>query len=194
MPKTGTHAVRELLREVQVDGDWEQQVLFGKQYVPIPEIARVGHGHISAQQLAPCLDPIVWENYFKFAFVRNPYDRFISICFFLNRNNHAFAESPLKWMKLATQRSQFRSRVLVMPQCLQLINTGGHIALDFIGRYETLQASVDEVCKRLQIPVKRLNKTNTSEHRGYRDYYDDELRSWVERFYRDDLRRFNYGY
>lgn len=81
-----------------------------------------------------------------------------------------------------------------MPQYLQLINNERRLALDFIGRYETLQASVDEVCKNLQIPVRRLKKTNTSEHKGYREYYDEELKCWVESYYRDDLKHFNYGY
>jgi hypothetical protein len=39
-----------------------------------------------------------------------------------------------------------------------------------------------------------LKKTNTSEHKGYREYYDEELKCWVESYYRDDLKHFNYGY
>jgi len=194
VPKTGTHAVRELLSPHKGPDDWEQQTLFGEQLLPIPEIAKIQHGHISAQQIAPYLDVSIWQNYFKFAIVRNPFDRFISICFFLNRKNPMFVETPLQWMKSAIKVQRFRQRILVKPQYQQLIDGQGNIAMDYVGRYETLQESVDEICQQLQLETTPLQKRNTSEHSEYREYYDDELRSAVENIYQEDLRRFNYSY
>ena len=194
VPKTGTHALRELLAPHKGPDDWEQQILFGQQQSPIAEIAKIQHGHISAQQIAPHLQPAIWQSYFKFAIVRNPFDRFISICFFLNRKNPQFLETPLQWMKSAITVSRFRARVLVRPQYLQLVDAQGNSAMDYIGRYEQLQDSVDEICDRLQLKSTQLQKRNTSEHNQYREYYDEELKSAVAEFYQEDLRRFNYCY
>ena len=194
VPKTGTHAVRELLSSHKGPDDWEQQILFGKQFLPIPEIAKIQHGHISVQQIVPYLDTSIWQDYFKFAIVRNPFDRFISICFFLNRKNPLFLETPLQWMKSAIKVQRFRERVLVKPQYQQLIDAQGNIAMDYVGRYEVLQDSIDEICQRLQVETTQLQKRNTSEHKQYREYYDDELKSAVEIFYQEDLTRFNYAY
>lgn len=194
VPKTGTHAVRELLSSHKGPDDWEQQILFGEQFLPIPEIAKIQHGHISAQQIAPHIEKAVWDNYFKFAFVRNPFDRFISVCFFLNRQNPRFAETPLPWMKSAIAAPRFRQRILVQPQYLQLIDLQGNIAMDYVGRYEGLQDSVDEICGKVQIESKPLQKKNASEHQQYREYYDDELKSAVESFYKEDLKRFSYSF
>ena len=52
VPKTGTHAVREVLRPLLNDADWEQQMLTGRMLSPVPELANIGHGHISYQQLS----------------------------------------------------------------------------------------------------------------------------------------------
>ena len=192
VPKTATHAIREALRQHLAPDDWEQQTLFGKQYLPFPEIARMQHGHIAAVQIRPHLDPAVWEDYFKFGFVRNPFDRFVSTCFFLNRDNPGFAESAVTFMKQALSVRRFRERVLVRPQYRQLVNERGEIALNFVGRYEDLQQSYDEICNRLDLPTTELGRKNPSQHRAYTSYYDDELQQIVAAYYADDFRVFGY--
>jgi hypothetical protein len=82
--------------------------------------------------------------------------------------------------------------VLVRPQYLQLVDAQGNSAMDYIGRYEQLQDSVDEICDRLQLKSTQLPKRNTSEHNQYREYFDEELKSAVAELYQEDLRRFNY--
>lgn len=194
VPKTATHTIREALRAHKGPEDWEQQVLFGKQFLPIPEIARLQHGHISARQIQPLVEPELWESYFKFAFVRNPFDRYVSTCFFLNRRDPNFARSAAQFMKQALSRPQFRQRVLVKPQYLQLIDASGEIALDYVGRYETLQESFNEICERINIPATNLGRKNASDHTTYSEYYDDELRDIVADFYSEDLKRFGYDF
>ncbi|MYH69651.1 MAG: sulfotransferase family protein, partial [Gammaproteobacteria bacterium] len=82
VPRTATHALRQALRPCLGDNDWEQQALFGKQSIPVPGIATIGHGHVSFQQLRKNLPAQTWSSYFKFGFVRNPFDRFVSTCLF----------------------------------------------------------------------------------------------------------------
>lgn len=194
VPKTATHAVREALRQNLGPDDWEQQVLFGRQVLPILELAKIQHGHLSAQQIKPHLSEHKWESYFKFGFVRNPYDRFVSTCFFLNRKVPNFAANATAFMKQALTVPRFRQRVLVRPQQLQLTGADGQIALDYVGRFETLQASYDEICSRIEIPSAELPHKNASDHSTFAQYYDDELREIVADYYATDLKLFNYNF
>ena len=194
VPKTATHAVRELLRMHMGSRDWEQQALYGKQALPIPALAKLIHGHISVREIKPHLDLAVWQSYIKFGFVRNPYDRFISVCFFLNRNNEQFAGQPLSWMKAALGRDQFRQRILVRPQYQQLVDHNGDIALDYVARYESIDDSVAELSELLNLPLSALPTKNTSEHGAYTAYYDDELREMVSEFYQGDFKMFCYNH
>ena len=41
------------------------------------ELARLQHGHLSLEQVRPYLRPEEFGSFFKFAFVRNPFDRFV---------------------------------------------------------------------------------------------------------------------
>jgi len=194
VPKTATHSIREALRQHKEPDDWEQQMLFGKQVLPFPEIAKIGHGHISAKEISAVLPAKQWQSYLKLAFVRNPFDRFVSACAFLNRGNPEFASRSTEWMKVAMTQPQFRQRVLIRPQAQQLCGDGGKLAVDFVGRYETIQTSLDEIFDRLSLPSAQLEIRNSSKHGHYRDYYDDNLRQQVSELYRDDMELFDYSF
>ena len=194
VPKTGTHAVREVLRTHLSRDDWEQQMLTGNQKLPIPEIAEIGHGHITVREIRPYLSQEIWSEYHKFAFIRNPFDRFISVCAFLNRENPAFAKSPLAWMKEALSRPRFRERVLVREQFEQLCNEEREIGVDSVGRYESLQESLDAVLGKLSLPSSPLSVLNSSEHKAYSEYYDEELKGLVQALYSTDIEEFNYAF
>ena len=183
-----------MLRPYLKSEDWEQQVLHGKQLSPIDQIARIGHGHITVQELRSVLPPEVWKSHYKFAIVRNPFDRFVSVCSFLNRDNPEFKEHPLRWMKAALQRPRFRQRVLVRPQIDQLMDKDKEIRLDYIGRYENLQQSMDRIFRDLDLLPTSLKQRNASSHAHYKQYYDDELKDAAASFYKQDLKLFGYEY
>jgi len=168
-------------------------VLFGQQSLPIPQLAKLGHGHITTRELRPHLAADQWRDYFKFGFVRNPFDRFVSTCFFLNRDDPHFARTATAFMKDRLRRPRFQQRVLVRPQYLQLCDSDGRIALDHVGRYEDLQQSYDAICAHIGIASTELGVKNASTHSAYDEYYDEELRQLVAAFYTQDLRIFDYG-
>ena len=191
-PRTGTHAVRAALQPHLGKDDWQQQSLTGSARLPIPELARIGHGHISLRQVQAHLPSEIWRDYFKFAMVRNPYERYVSACTFLNRRNPAYAGREMAFMKVALTRQRFRQRVLVRPQEALLVDDAGVVGLDFVGRYERLQSSFDHVCERTGIPPIRLTRRNASHYGDYRRYYDGALLEQVNIFYRADFHRFDY--
>ncbi len=64
--------------------------------------------------------------------------------------------------------------------------------MDIVGRYESLQASFDEISAALELPTVDLARKNASEHKSYSEYYDDELIESVAKFYADDFEMFSY--
>ena len=192
VPRTGTHSVRTALQPHLGEGDWQQETLRRELASPVPALARVGHGHLSLRQVQAHLPEEVWAGYFKFAFVRNPYDRFVSSCAFLNTHNPGYAGNELAFMKRALAAEGFRRRVLVRPQAEFLEDELGALGMDFVGRYETLPASFAQACRRIGLPPRPLPRSNASSHKPFSHYCDDELLRTVTDFYRSDFERLGY--
>ena len=193
IPKTGTHAMREVLRPHLGTEDWEQQLRFGEQLSPLPEIAAINHGHVAYRQLARVIPDETLAQYFTFAFVRHPFDRFVSVCAFLARTDPSYQVDPTAWMKRALTRAPFRKRVLVATQSdLLTCEHSGSIKLDFVGRYESLQTDCDHVCRTLSLPAVPLPRKNSSEHRQPHEVLDDALREALTERYSDDFEAFSY--
>ena len=191
-PRTATHAIRAALQPHLGADDWQQEALTRTLRLPILELARIGHGHISLRQAKACLPSEIWDEYFKFSMVRNPYERYVSACTFLNRHNPGYTGRETAFMKTALTRQRFRRRVLVRPQVTLLVNGAGTVGMDFVGRYEHLQQSFDQACERIGIPPSRLTRRNASHHGDYRRYYDEALLEQVNDFYRADFGQFGY--
>lgn len=194
IPKTGTHSVRQALRTQLGTQDLEQVGLFVEKRFPFKEFANITHGHISTQQIRPVLGEYVFKRYYKFAFVRNPYDRFVSYCAFMGREDNEFEAAPRDFMKHIVKNRNSMDHLLYRPQHEFITDAEGHLAVDFIGRTEDMQASYDAICARLELPPAALGCINTSRHRPYVEYYDAELRNAVATVYRRDLELFNYEF
>jgi len=193
IPKTGTHAVRRALRAHLGSDDIEQVGLFVNKRFPIDDLAAIGHGHLSLAQVRPYLSSEQFGGYFKFAFVRNPFDRFISYCAFMTRDNGAFDRDPRGTMRRMLDAPPM-GHVLFQPQHGFLVDAEGALLTDAIGRVEDMQASYNGFCARLGFASAELERVNSSRRDDYRVYYDDELIAGVTALYRRDLDLFGYAF
>jgi hypothetical protein len=194
IPKTGTHSVRRALREHMVEGDLEQVGLFVQKRLPFEPLAALGHGHISLSQVRPFLGEEKFGGYLKFAFVRNPFDRFVSYCAFVTREDGAFLRRPREVMRYFLFQDRPLDHLLFQPQHTLVTDEDGRLLADVIGRVEDMQTSYDEICARIGIPGAILDRVNSSEHGTFRDYYDAELIEGVADVYRRDLELFGYSF
>jgi hypothetical protein len=193
IPKTGTHSVRQALRQHMGPQDLEQVGLFVKKHFPIPELARLQHGHLSLMQIRPYLRNEEWQGFFKFAFVRNPFDRFVSYCAFMTRDQGSFERDPKGVMRHFLAQPPLQ-HLLFQPQHLLIIDQEGKLLTDQVGRVEEMQRSYDEICERIGIPTAVLDKVNSSKRADYRQYYDQALIDGVAKLYERDLELFGYEF
>ncbi|MCJ2177189.1 sulfotransferase family 2 domain-containing protein [Novosphingobium album (ex Hu et al. 2023)] len=195
VPKTGTHAVRQALREQLGKEDVEQVRLFEEKSFPWQDLAAVRHGHLSLRQVRPCLGEEAFGNYFKFAFVRNPFDRFVSYCAFMLRGGDVFQRQPQDVMYHFLFREPPEQHILAQPQASLLTGEDGRTLLtDMVGRVEDMQGSYDAICACIGIPSRPLDRVNGTRHADYRRYYDRTLIEGVAARYAQDLELFGYAF
>lgn len=194
IPKTATHAVRFALRKhMDEQQDWEQVGLYQQKKLPFDVLAKIDTGHIKALEASAVLDEKLWHHYFKFAVVRNPYDRFVSFCTYIHREDMHFAKQALVKMKTMIADSSVQQRILFRPQYEFVTNQQGGMMVDFIGHYENLQKDYEHICSQLGIRAEKLSRVNRSIRGPYQDYYDEELRAAVYKFYQQDFALFGYS-
>jgi hypothetical protein len=142
-----------------------------------------------------------WNQRFSFAIVRNPWDRAVSHYHYRRMTNQTgLAEKPLpfnEWIKrVYVDRSPeyVNEEKMFLTQADWVCDAQGRIMVDYIGRFENLQASWDEICERLQREKSLLPHEKKSSRGGFRDYYDDESRAIVAQFFHRDLELFDYTF
>ena len=193
IPKTGTHAVRQALRAHLGPEDIEQVGLFVQRKFPMPELAALQHGHLSLEQVRPFIRPEQFDSFFKFAFVRNPFDRFISYCAFMTRVRGELESRPHQVMQHYIDHPQWQ-HVLFQPQYSFVADGGGNLLSDYVGRVEQMQQSYDEITRRIGIESAELGRVNATKRRDYRDYYTPALVDGVAALYARDLELFGYEF
>ena len=139
-------------------------------------------------------------DYFKFAFVRDPLDRFISAWQdkVVNMNYYKFPAATHREM----QRVEAFARWTAEQDLSAVPGTDQHLALqsrlidlsqvDFVGRLESFDRDFAEVCERIGAPAVPTAPQNQTAPGGHRREVSDELRELVATMYRRDHQIFGY--
>lgn len=123
------------------------------------------------------------DNYFKFAFTRNPWDRFVS--------GMKYAYNDVSKKKMI---EILNGRCWITKSQYPYVFHENKKVLDYIGKVENLQNDFDYVCNKIGIPSQELPHRNKSTHNHYTEYYDDETKEMVAKHFEEDIKLFNYKY
>lgn len=144
-----------------------------------------------------------FKEYFKFAFVRNPYYRLVSAFTYLNKGGINKFDKAYREQNLIKYNNDFKKFVMDIkshlnhvhfkPQVNWLTDQNGTNMMDFIGRHENIDNDFKYVLNRLKLPTKRLKTSNVSNPKHSIPVYDSEMIEIVTNVYRRDFEKFNYS-
>lgn len=151
--------------------------------------------HLPAERIRAQLGEAIWNAYFKFCVVRNPFDKLISAYYFQQSRglfqphaDEADSAAFERWLRSAKLPSDRNKYVI-----------DGQPCLDFVARHENLHADLARVCARLDLPwePERLPSFKA----GIRPpeavaarLYNEASREIVREAYAFELREFGYGF
>jgi hypothetical protein len=148
--------------------------------------------HATASEIRASIDREIFNSVFKFTFVRNPWDWQVSLYHYIleHPENHGHEETK----RMGSFRNFVFSREnLDFTQTGCLVDESGCLLVDFVGRFENLEADFKTICDKVGITAS-LPHIYKSDRRGYRDYYDPETRDITARLYAEDIERFGYTF
>ena len=153
--------------------------------------------HLMARQILTEVGPETFQAYFKFAIVRNPWDRLISqftylttrpdLCQYLGMNS---GDSLRTYLQLIATKKHVQWK-----QQVAFVSDGeGRSLVDYIGRFEEFEASVRQIMDRIGLPITTIPHEKQSQRGPYQDYYDSETRDMVAMMYAADIEAFGYSF
>ena len=142
-----------------------------------------------------------WREYYKFAVVRNPWDRVVSEFFWRHtlptRRPSIRLAKFIDYCEARIRDRRNRARDIYWPHAqLQesfITDAAGYVIVDDVFRFEDLESVVCELKERTGLPLS-LQKLNDSCHDDYRQYYDKATRDRVGQLYAKDIARFGYEF
>jgi hypothetical protein len=147
------------------------------------------YNHMPAEDARALLnDDRVWRSYFKFAFDRNPWDRQVS--FYHHRYRSKAAPPPFPEFIRSDRRARINN--------YEIYSIDGHVAVDFVGRFEHLQEDLAHALAQVGITYdEELPRAKTTTGRNaapYRDYYDAKTRDIVGSWYAPEIELLGYAF
>ena len=201
VPKTGSTSIRAMLGKAYIphlnlveiktlmENSWTQ---FG---------GRTNRIRAALYQLLPRERKIEigrrqFESYFKFGFVRNPWDRVVSL---YERTEPIQMKDKMSFDEFV-EWIQFSSATCIhsSPHRYQLdwfLDGSGNMLADFIGRFECLERDWAVVADKLGITEKTLLHARENPRvRPYTEYYTARTRDLIAQKFKIDIEHFGYDF
>lgn len=144
---------------------------------------------------------------FKFTFVRNPWDRFVSLYMYFTTWAPKRKGSPLslRWEQRIPSFHEFvmefdsicKTREDIKAHAMsqtQFAYYKGHRFVDFIGKFESLKKDFEFVQETCNLVKEELPHRMKTDRDHYSMYYDEEMKEKVTNLYREDIETFGYKY
>jgi hypothetical protein len=174
----------------------------------IPDIRTFAPRHEIAARGMQKLD--AWDEYYKFAFVRNPWDRLVSWYSMVTTPQKIPKTGNELWRYARENSSTFEEFIynctdevevtkgvtysFAYNQLDYVTDEQGNFLVDFIGQLETFDNDVQEVFDRIGVELETIPHRNRSDHRHYSTFYKPDTEMIVRERFKRDIEYFGYEF
>jgi hypothetical protein len=152
------------------------------------------YNHMPASDIKAFVGDNIWDEYFKFCVIRNPFEKVLSGFFFRVVNN-VFDDTP---RMISAFRDWVKSQngMIAIDRHAYLID--GLVSVDFFIKQENLLEDVKKVCKIIDVPFyeetfPQLKTLYRPKNAKIEDYYDNETKEIVLKSYAFEFENFKYN-
>lgn len=157
-------------------------------------------------------DATLPEDFYTFAFVRNPWDRMVSIYEFTKKRIEQYPHRYKdfkgydqfnwdfeKWlMEGAMYSDNFGVDTLPpiqrLSQSYYIADKKGNIIIDKVGKVETFDKDLEDIASYLCLKISSDRFFNNTETKPYQKYYSKKGKSFIEKYFKWDIETFEYEF
>ncbi len=163
----------------------------------LPSKTPVFYNHIPAfriREMIAEMDTSIWDDYFKFCFERNPWDKAISLYYFHNQDGPWSRKELNKFIMHEGNFPKTREWVSYTDEDQK------NIIVNKVFKYEKMDEAFKYLKKRLNLPSdvkmpeKRFKGWMRKDHRHYREVLTNEERERIAEVYNKEIKEFVYEY
>jgi hypothetical protein len=199
IPKTGGNSIQNIIgkysqgrivsKKNHQDGDERFEIINEKHKT---------HKHSPLFEYRQNVDKQIYRQLFKFATIRNPWERAVSYYFSPHRGVNSFDKT--KFVKLINKIRPaeyylednyfigFVNKVTDLNISLRNVKRN----VDYIMKLENLDEDFKKICKEINIEYQTLPRKNSSSRKHYSYYYDNQTKRLVEYKFKKEIELGNY--
>jgi hypothetical protein len=149
--------------------------------------------HTRGYLLREQLPPGMFDQYYTFGFVRNPWDWQVSLYSYMLSNPKHKQHDLITSMRSFDEYVEWRvsDDLHLQKEFFYDENGRGDCIVDFVGRFEQIREDFQSVMRHLGLDVK-LPHTNRSPHKPYTEYYTQRTADLIFDAFRPDCQTFGY--
>lgn len=149
--------------------------------------------HIKASDLVTEMGRDVFDSYFSFAIVRNPWDWQVSLYKYMLKHEHLPQHKIVKDLAGFDDYIKWRCAKEARFQKDFICSKNNIVLVDFVARFERLDADFKSICSHIGISAS-LPKLNVSNTIPYQEFYNEDTRSLVAKTFASDIELFEYSF
>lgn len=159
-----------------------------------PEL-RNGWGHYQSHYLPQEYTAEIWNDWFTCCFIRNPWDRMVSLYHYWEWCNWASSKTaqPISFQQFCGSFPKYVSNIYHHYKQVDFIYRND-TKIDFIGRFENLESDFEFICNKFNFSASLPHLIPSQRNKDYADYYDDETRDFVAEYFAEDIQLGNYKF
>ena len=175
----------------------------GPNVEPRREITFKHAKHAGAAEIRRGLGDDMWNNYFTFAFVRNPWELMVSSYewWLQNAKEHAVRRTQASRVERMDDFAEY-IRYVCGPKrnsiwgnyVFDLTSEDGAVIVDHVGRFESMAKDWDIICSKIGVVGPSLERLKATDRHPYQAYYTAETRELVAHKYVETISTFGYQF